>query len=340
MIEFKDVQKVYQSGQQNIEALSNINLTIEKGDIFGVVGYSGAGKSTLLRLVNLLERPTAGEVKVNGKILTSLSKANLRKEKKDIGMIFQHFHLLQSKTVFDNVALPLLLSGSSKRKIKERVDELLSFVGLESKANNYPEQLSGGQKQRVGIARALATNPSILLCDEATSALDPDTTSAILDLLKKINQAYDITILLITHEMSVIRDICTKVAVMENGQIVEKGSVYEIFSHPKTEIARRFVRTVIHEHLPNSIIEELKNGQKTVWKMNFIGHSSSKPLLSTIAKKYDIDVNVLSANISEIQDTPFGNMIVEVTGEQTEIEKAFSYIQQEKINVQEVAGLD
>jgi len=338
MIKFQQVTKSFQTKKQTVEALKGIDLTVEKGDIFGVVGYSGAGKSTLIRLVNLLERPSTGQVLVDGQPLTELKPKQLRSEKKKIGMIFQHFNLLNSKTVFDNVAIPLVLSGTPKTTIKERVEELLDFVGLSDKARNYPEQLSGGQKQRIGIARALATNPSILLCDEATSALDPQTTSAVLQLLKKINQQYNITILLITHEMSVIREICNKVAVMEGGLIVEQGSVLDVFASPKTEVARNFVRTVIHDEIPPSVLKNAinTNTQPIIWKINFVGNTSSQPLLSTVAKKFNLDLSVLSANISEIQETPFGNLIIEITGDQNEIQKALTYIKDEGFIVQEV----
>lgn len=336
MIEFQNVKKVYESNKQIVEALKGINLTVDKGDIFGVVGYSGAGKSTLIRLVNLLERPSEGQVVVGGKNLSLLKPKELRQEKKKIGMIFQHFNLLNSKTVYDNVAMPLVLSGVPSKDIKPRVEELLEFVGLSNKAKNYPEQLSGGQKQRIGIARALATNPSILLCDEATSALDPQTTSAVLQLLKKINQEYNITILLITHEMSVIREICNKVAVMEGGRVVEQGAVLDVFSNPKTDIAKNFVRTVIHDEVPNSFLKTMKEDNPIIWKINFVGSTSGNPLLSSIAKKYDVHLNILSANISEIQDTPFGNLIIQVIGEKQEVAKTFQYIKDENILVQEV----
>ena len=336
MIQFQDVVKTYETNKQKVEALKGIDLIVEKGDIFGVVGYSGAGKSTLIRMVNLLERPTQGKVIVGGKNLAELKPKELRAEKKRIGMIFQHFNLLNSKSVYDNVAMPLVLSGTPRNEIKKRVTELLEFVGLSDKAKNYPEQLSGGQKQRIGIARALATNPSILLCDEATSALDPQTTSAVLQLLKKINQEYNITILLITHEMSVIREICNKVAVMEGGRVVEQGSVFDVFSKPHTEIARNFVRTVVHDDIPASFLNSIGEDQPTIWKINFIGATSGKPLLSTIAKKFDVDLNVLSANISEIQETPFGNLIIEVSGEPSEIRKAYEYIVDQGILIQEV----
>ena len=338
MIEFQQVTKTFQTKKQTVEALKGIDLTVEKGDIFGVVGYSGAGKSTLIRLVNLLERPSAGQVIVDGQPLTELKPKQLRAEKKKIGMIFQHFNLLNSKTVFDNVAMPLVLAGTPRKKIKDRVEELLEFVGLADKAKNYPDQLSGGQKQRIGIARALATNPSILLCDEATSALDPQTTSAVLQLLKKINKQYDITILLITHEMSVIREICNKVAVMEGGLVVEQGSVFDVFASPKTVVAKNFVRTVIHDEIPQSVLKNAinNNAYPVIWKINFVGNTSSQPLLSTIAKKYDVHLSVLSANISEIQEIPFGNLIIEITGQSQEIQKAFTFIQEEGFLIQEV----
>lgn len=338
MIEFQQVTKTFQTKKQTVEALKGIDLTVEKGDIFGVVGYSGAGKSTLIRLVNLLERPSTGQVIVDGQPLTELKPKQLRAEKKKIGMIFQHFNLLNSKTVFDNVAIPLVLAGTPRKRIRDRVEELLEFVGLADKAKNYPDQLSGGQKQRIGIARALATNPSILLCDEATSALDPQTTSAVLQLLKKINKQYNITILLITHEMSVIREICNKVAVMEDGLIVEQGSVFDVFASPKTVIAKNFVRTVIHDEIPQSVLKNAinNNAYPVIWKINFVGNTSSQPLLSTIAKKYDVHLSVLSANISEIQETPFGNLIIEITGQSQEILKAFTFIQEEGFLIQEV----
>ncbi len=336
MIEFRNVKKSYLANGQNVDALKGVQLTVEKGDIFGVVGYSGAGKSTLLRLVNMLEKPTEGEVLVNGKSFVGLKSKELRAEKKKIGMIFQHFNLLQSKTVFDNVAIPLVLLGTKKQTIQKRVNELLEFVGLLDKARSYPEELSGGQKQRVGIARALATNPSILLCDEATSALDPQTTGDVLKLLKRINREYNITILLITHEMSVIKEICNKVAVMENGRVVEHGPVIDVFSKPSTEIAQSFVRTVIHDELPQSFLKSLNEKNSAVWKLNFLGSSSGRHLLSTVAKSFDVHLSVLSANISEIQEIPFGNLIVEVIGETAEIKKAFDYIVKEDVIIQEV----
>ncbi|EUJ44312.1 methionine ABC transporter ATP-binding protein [Listeria riparia] len=336
MIEFKDVTKTFKSGGKEITALDGVSLTIEKGDIFGVVGLSGAGKSTLIRTVNLLERPTTGSVTIAGTDLASLSSKDLRAERKKIGMIFQHFNLLNSKTVFDNIAVPLALIHTNRKEREKRVMELLAFVGLADKAKNYPDQLSGGQKQRIGIARALATNPDVLLCDEATSALDPETTGAILELLKKINKEYNITILLITHEMSVIREICNRVAVMEGGKVIEEGNVFDIFSNPKSQTARNFVKTVINDDIPASVWKLIQNHNATVWKFTFVGESSGNPLLSNIAKQFGVNVSVLSGNISEIQDIAFGYMIVEVTGDAAEIAKAYEYAATQNVKLEEV----
>ncbi|KQL21298.1 methionine ABC transporter ATP-binding protein [Cytobacillus solani] len=338
MIEFQNLKKVYTSGGQQVAALNGINLTINKGEIFGVIGFSGAGKSSLIRCVNWLEQPTSGRVIVDGYDLTALSAKEIREVKRNIGMVFQHFNLLNSKTVFANVAMPLILAKVPKEEMKKRVNELLEFVGLSDKANNYPDQLSGGQKQRIGIARALATKPSILLCDEATSALDPQTTSSILELLKKINREYNITILIITHEMAVIREICDRVAVIEAGKIIEEGTVFNVFSSPKTETARNFVSSVMNDQIPDSIKEivEKNEGLQKIFRINFIGNSAGQPLLSQLAKKFDIHINVLFGNITELQGTPFGNLIVEFQGAESEINRALMFISQEKVTVKEV----
>ncbi|MBG9542337.1 methionine ABC transporter ATP-binding protein [Cytobacillus firmus] len=340
MIEFQNLKKVYNSGGQQVAALDGIDLKINKGEIFGVIGFSGAGKSSLIRCVNWLEKPTSGKVIVSGHDLTALSVREIREVKRNIGMVFQHFNLLNSKTVFANVAMPLTLAKVPKDEIKKRVHELLEFVGLADKANSYPDQLSGGQKQRIGIARALATQPSILLCDEATSALDPQTTSSILQLLKKINKEYNITILIITHEMSVIREICDRVAVIEAGKIIEEGTVFNVFSSPKTPTAKNFVSTVMNDQLPDSIKEVIKKqqGLQKVFRINFVGNSAGQPLLSQVAKKFNIDFNVLFGNITELQGTPFGNLIVEFQGPDSEIRRAIQYISQEKVSIKEVTS--
>ncbi|WP_121604254.1 methionine ABC transporter ATP-binding protein [Virgibacillus sp. Bac332] len=338
MITFERVSKIYNGKQQQIKALDDVNLHIEKGEIFGVIGFSGAGKSSLIRCVNLLERPSSGKVTVNNQDLLSLSPKDLREAKRSIGMIFQHFNLLNAKTVFANVAMPLLLANVPKDEVKRRVIELLEFVGLKDKADNYPDQLSGGQKQRVGIARALATKPKVLLCDEATSALDPETTKSILQLLKKINEEYNLTILIITHEMGVIREICDKVAVLDEGKVVEAGSVFEVFAQPKTEIAHKFVRSVMHDDIPRSVYELLKvlDQRQKIYRIVFLGESTGRPLLSEIAKQYAVDVNVLFGSITELQGTPFGNLIVKLDGDENEINRAIMHIHQQKVTVKEV----
>ena len=337
MIEFIDVDKTYPGSETPVHALDNINFKVDAGEIYGVVGYSGAGKSTLIRCVNQLESVSEGKVIVDGKDLTALTPSELRVTKKRIGMIFQHFNLLNSKTIYTNVAMPLILNKTPKNEIKARVTELLDFVGLSDKASQYPDQLSGGQKQRVGIARALATNPSILLCDEATSALDPQTTESILELLRKINKEYNITILLITHEMSVIRDVCHKVAVMENGKIIERGSVFDVFSNPETETGRRFVNTVMQTELPNYVqdLVQESDGQH-IYRINFINQLAVKPYLSQISKLYDLDVNVLFGNITELQGIPFGNLIVQFDGSAPDLEKALLYLEENNVHYSEV----
>ncbi|WP_411842734.1 methionine ABC transporter ATP-binding protein [Salinicoccus sp. HZC-1] len=338
MIEFKDLEKTFEGKHGAVHALKDINMKVEEGEIYGVVGFSGAGKSTLIRCVNYLEQPTHGNVIVDGSDLTQISIKEIREIKKKIGMVFQHFNLLNSKTIYANVAMPLILDNTPKAKIKERVMELLEFVGLDDKAKAYPDQLSGGQKQRVGIARALATQPSILLCDEATSALDPQTTSSILNLLKKINKEYNITILLITHEMAVVREICNRVAVMEGGSVIEEGTVFEIFSDPQTPTGKNFVNTVMHTEIPKYVTDMIRNDvtSNDVYRINFVDHSAGRPFLSQISKKFDLDVNVLFGNITELQGVPFGNLIVKFQGNKSEILKALSYLEDNQIVYSEV----
>ncbi|MBS4200196.1 methionine ABC transporter ATP-binding protein [Bacillus sp. FJAT-49732] len=337
MLVFQDVHKVYgKHKEKQVVALQGINLTVNKGEIFGVVGFSGAGKSTLIRCVNLLERPTSGKVLINDVDLLTLSPKELREQRKKIGMIFQNYNLLHSKTIFQNVAMPLILEGKSKEYIKKKVTELLSFVGLEDRMNHYPEQLSGGQKQRVGIARALATDPDILLCDEATSALDPSTTESVLELLRKVREEFDLTILMITHEMNVIRDVCDKVAVIEGGKIVEQGSVIDVFTEPKTEIARSFVRTVLNDATPDSIKELIKAKSGKTYRVIFKGLSTSAPLLSDTAKKFPVDLNVFHGMLTELQGIPFGNLLVNIQGDSEEIERAVQYMKDQAAIVREV----
>lgn len=339
MIKLENIHKIYhQKNEKPIEALKGIDLEVKKGEIYGVIGFSGAGKSTLIRCVNLLERPSTGKVIVDGTDLVQLPPGALRKERKKIGMIFQQFNLLQAKTVFGNVAMPLVLEGRSKSDIRKKVEELLSFVGLEDKADQYPEQLSGGQKQRVGIARALATDPHVLLCDEATSALDPETTESVLRLLKKVRDELGITILIITHEMNVIRDACDKVAVIEGGKIVEDGSVLDVFSEPKTQIAQNFVKTVLNDAIPESIVRRIQNQKNSakVYRVLFKGESTGDPLLSQVAKKFPIDVSVLHGMITELQGIPFGNLLLELIGEDAAIQEAVDFMLNQEANIKEV----
>ncbi|MGZ0039384.1 methionine ABC transporter ATP-binding protein [Paenibacillus ottowii] len=340
MIELRNVSKTYVRKGLSIQALKNINITVDKGDIFGFIGFSGAGKSTLIRLVNRLEEVTTGEVLIEGEQLNAYSTSGLRKVRKKIGMIFQHFNLLESKTVLQNIAIPLVLLKRNKREIERRVTELLAFTGLSDKANSYPSELSGGQKQRVGIARALASNPSILLCDEATSALDPQTTQSILDLLRKINKEYKITILIITHEMSVIQRICNKVAVMEKGEIIEQGNVLEVFGQPKHPTTQSFVRTVIHDQVPDSVLQTFEQQEsQRIYKLEFIGQAASDPVVHELIRKHDIHVNILFANMTEIQETTIGYMTLQLRGEQHAVQQAVDFIKSKGVHIQEVESL-
>lgn len=337
MIELRDVHKTFERKGQVIQALKGIHLRAEKGDIYGVIGYSGAGKSTLIRLVNYLEQPTSGQVLVDGEPLDRYSPAELRQVKKRIGMIFQHFNLLDSKTVFDNVAIPLVLLKKSKEEIRERVTELLKFTGLSEKARSYPKELSGGQKQRVGIARALASNPSILLCDEATSALDPQTTSSILELLKRINEEYNITIMIITHEMAVIQQICNKVAVMEQGEIIEQGNVLEVFGNPRHPTTQSFVQTVIQQSVPQSVLHTLKaESGRRLFKLKFVGGTASEPVINNLIRNHDVHINILFANMTEIQETTLGTMILQMHGEHGIIDQAAAYLHSQGVEISEV----
>lgn len=292
----------------------------------------------MIRMVNYLEQPTSGEVIVDNKNLGKLTTKELREVRKQIGMIFQHFNLLESKNVFENVAIPLVLNHRPKDEIESRVNELLEFVGLEDKAKAYPSELSGGQKQRIGIARALATNPLILLCDEATSALDPQTTGSILQLLKKINREYNITILMITHEMAVIREVCNKVAVMENGEIIEQGNLLEVFGNPKEQTTKNFVKTVVHDEVPQVILDEINSEDENskVLKLKFIGENSKKAILAEACSEFNVQPNILFANVTELQGNILGNLIVELKGEKEDIENAHKYMKDRKVGVEEV----
>ena len=338
MIRFEHVSKTFQTKNGPFDALKDVSFEIEKGDIYGVIGYSGAGKSTLIRMVNALETPTFGNVWVEGKDIGTLNQKELRNLRKGIGMIFQQFNLLESKTIYDNVAIALKLNGVSKKDIEKRVTELLDFVELSDKKYSYPGQLSGGQKQRVGIARALANNPSILLCDEATSALDPKTTDSILELLKKINEMLHITIVIITHEMNVIQKICNKVAVMDYGQVVETGSVIQVFSDPRSDIARRFVGNLIRDVIPEPLVESIRRETRNsrLLRIKLENTDSTEPLLWEINRRFEVETNILYSTINVIQGIVVGIMLVLFTGTDEEIEKAEQYILESKEEYREV----
>lgn len=334
MIEFRNVTKTFQTKGQAITAVEKVSLTVKAGDIFGIIGFSGAGKSTLLRLVNLLEKPTEGEVLINDKSLTDYTKKELRQQRRDIGMIFQNFNLFTSRTVAKNIAYPLELAGVAKAEIKHKVEELLRFVGLSDKAKHYPEQLSGGQKQRVGIARALATSPRILICDEATSALDPNTTADILQLIQKVNKELGITVLLITHEMQVIEAICNRVAVMEEGRVIESGTVFDTFTNPQHATTKRFI-SATEQDLPSAHLLEKWSGSQ-LYRLIFKGDKASDPLLSQATRKHQVDVNIIYGTVKELQQRFFGNLIVSFEGEEQKIQAVLQELRQ-AIEVKEVA---
>jgi D-methionine transport system ATP-binding protein len=338
MINFINISKTFTVKKQHIPALHDVSLQVQDGDIFGVIGFSGAGKSTLLRMVNALEKPTDGRIEVDGQDINTLPFSELRKVRKRIGMVFQQFNLLNSKTVYDNIAIPLVLNRVEKKDIQARVLELLDFVELSDKRNAYPAQLSGGQKQRVGIARALATNPSILLCDEATSALDPETTDSILRLLEKINDALNITILIVTHEIHVIQRICNKVAVMELGRVVEHGSVLDVFSNPKQNMTKKFVQTVIADKIPEGIIRVLQRDTRNykIIKIRFLGENSSDNVLYHINKDFAVETNIVFASVNELQKTVLGIFTIQIIGSDPEIQKVIDYIQHHQLSWQEV----
>lgn len=342
MIKLKNVSKIFDVSGKKLTALDNVSLEIPKGHICGVIGASGAGKSTLIRCVNLLEKPSEGSVIIDGNDLTQLSDAELVLERRNIGMIFQHFNLLSSRTVFGNVALPLELEGVPKKDIEAKVNELLSLVGLNDKKNVYPANLSGGQKQRVAIARALASDPKVLLCDEATSALDPATTHSILKLLKEINRTLGITILLITHEMEVVKRICDQVAVIDKGRLIEQGTVSEIFSNPKTELAQEFISSTFHITLPEEYLENLSDTPKhaksyPIIKFEFTGRSVDAPLLSQASKKFGVELSILTSQIDYAGGVKFGYTIAEVEGNEDKITQTKIYLMENNVRV-EVLG--
>ena len=339
MIVIEDAYKTFESGARKVDAVRGVSLTIQDGEIFGVIGYSGAGKSTLIRLINLLERPTSGRIFVNGQELTALAPKELRQARRKIGMIFQHFNLMKSRTVYSNVAYPLRGSPLSKEERRDKVMNLLKLVGLEEKALAYPSQLSGGQKQRVAIARALANDPTVLLCDEATSALDPQTTQDILRLLRDVNRKLGITIVLITHEIAVVKEICTRLAVMDAGRVVEEGAIYDVFSQPKAELTQRFIRTTnnlarfeeLLANAPDSL--NLMPGD-VIAQMEFHGGSAGHALVSTLSREYGVDISIVFGNIDILQATPLGTLIVIFRGPVDQLQKALLAAEKSEVQVE------
>ena len=329
MIQVENLCKRFSTKSGTVEAARNISFSIEKGEIFGIIGLSGAGKSTLVRCLNLLERPTSGTIRIKGKNLMELPERKLRKERQNIGMIFQHFNLLMQRTALDNVCFPMEIVGISKKEARKKALEYLKIVGLEEKALSYPSQLSGGQKQRVAIARVLASDPEILLCDEATSALDPQTTKSILELIRKINKEYGITVVVITHEMSVVQEICNRVAVLERGVLVESGTVEELFRSPKTEAARRLVfsgRTQIQE----------MNGRRLV-RVTFKDRSSYEPVIANLVLAYRTPVNILYADTKNIGGAAEGEMILQLPEIEETAEKMIEYLRETNMGVEELS---
>ncbi|MCX6503313.1 MAG: methionine ABC transporter ATP-binding protein [Microbacterium sp.] len=329
-VRFEQVSKTFTTARgRRFDALTDVTLDVDAGDIYGIVGYSGAGKSTLLRTVNALERPTSGRVLVGDRVVSELSGAALGRARQRIGMIFQQFNLLRSRTVYKNIAYPLKLAGVPESRILDRVEELLDFVGLTDKALAYPSQLSGGQKQRVGIARALANRPDVLISDEATSALDPQTTGEVLDLLRRVHDEYGVTVLVVTHEMDVVREICNKVAVMQDGRVVEQGTVYDVFAHPQHPTSRRFVSSVLH-HLPSAgtiaRIRSLHTGRLV--QLHVENRESNDPFLTRISRRHDVDVNVVYGGVDELQSRLFGSLTVEFLGAEANVDRAVAELRQ------------
>lgn len=331
MIQLEHISKSFVTASGTVHAVQDVNLQIGEGEIFGIIGFSGAGKSTLVRCINLLERPTEGRVIVDGEDLTAMDLKKLREVRKKIGMIFQHFNLMRSRTVFQNIAFPLKKSGLSKAEKEKKIESLLELVGLSDKKDAYPSQLSGGQKQRVAIARALANDPKVLLCDEATSALDPQTTQSILKLLKQVNETLGITIVLITHEMVVVKDICDRVAIMEQGRVVEEGDTVSVFSHPKEAMTKDFIDTAsnlgkIHDLIAEGhSLTEIQPGEQMVL-LTYSGSNAGQPLISALAEKFSVSANIIYGNIDYLKGKPLGKLVVTLSGEKEAMDQAIDYI--------------
>ena len=345
MIELRGITQTYQGPQGPVEALKGIDLTIQPGEVFGIIGKSGAGKSSLVRVINLLNRPTTGQVIVGGQDLTQLNDAQLREARREIGMVFQHFNLLSSRTVFDNAALPLELAGMDKAAIRARVNPLLELVGLSALADRYPAQISGGQKQRVGIARALASRPKVLLSDEATSALDPETTRSILDLLRQVNRELGLTVVLITHQMQVIKQVADRVAVIEAGRIVEQGRVLDVFTRPQQAITKSLIDEILPQELPASVLDHVRKlaGQLSagqtgqLLRLSYAGDSAYQPILSQLIRQFGVDMSILHGQVDEIQDETFGSLAVYASGEADSVRDAVAHLRAGGVEVEEVA---
>ncbi|MCD2256449.1 methionine ABC transporter ATP-binding protein [Agrilactobacillus fermenti] len=339
MIEFKNVSKIYHTRENTITAVDQVSLKIEAGEIFGIVGYSGAGKSTLVRLINNLEKPTSGEVLIDGDNITELSGKALRQRRQNIGMIFQHFNLLWSRTVRDNIEFPLELKGLSKAERQQKADELIDLVGLKGRETAYPSELSGGQKQRVGIARALANDPEILLCDEATSALDPATTEEVLELLLQINKRLHITMVVITHEMHVVRKICQHMAVMDAGAIVEQGAVLDVFRHPQADLTKEFVQDEVNpeteetETVVSELLAQVPDG--LILKLTFHGEQAKLPIISEMLKRFPaIELNIIEGNIHQTQGGALGNLYLQLIGEKPLLDEGVHFLNQMHVDTE------
>ena len=328
LIELKHLTKTFKGKTQTVDALRDINLQIEQGDIYGIIGMSGAGKSTLVRCINFLERPTSGSVVIDGKDLAALTPKELRQLRQQVAMIFQHFNLLQQRDVRGNIAFAMEIAGMKRADIDRRIDELLEIVGLTDRQHNYPSQLSGGQQQRVAIARALSTNPKIILCDEATSALDPTTTTSILNLLREINRKLGITIVIITHEMSVVESICTHVAIIDDGQLAESGTVESVFSQPKTRAARKLI-------FRKSGADSGILGERLI-RIVFEGNASSEPIIADLVMECRVSVNIMYADTRDVGGKAFGQMVLQLPEDKLQQEKIIFYLQSRKLRVEEV----
>ena len=333
--------KTFETKTGVVKAVDDVTLHIERGEVYGIIGFSGAGKSTLVRCMNLLERPTSGTVSIDGKEITALSAKELRNVRRKIGMIFQHFNLMPSRTVFENIEMPLKLTNLTPEARKRKIHALLDLVQLRDKENAYPSELSGGQKQRVAIARALANDPKVLLCDEATSALDPKTTRSILKLLREVNTRLGITIVVITHQMSVVKFICDRAAVMDKGRVLEEGTILDIFAHPKEAITKGFIDSAsnvddLYETLEENGLENVSAG-RPVYMLTYAGASAGEPLMTELYKKFGVSANIIFGNIEMLKETPFGKLAVTLEGEETKVNEALNYIREKNVSVEEIA---